>query len=242
MRKIDFKAIDSTSTYIKNNYNDLDHLTFVSSLFQSKGKGRNTRIWQSQEGKNLLFSVLIKEQYLIDNFASLSLLSAFCIFNVLNELNVKNVSIKWPNDVYVNDKKICGILLEGISFDNKLQALIIGVGLNVNQDNFDNLNATSIYLNTNTLYPINEIKEKVYNEFLLQIDLLLNEKSNYLQTCREYNYLKNKEVYAFYQNEKIKVKVLDINNDNSLKVLFKDNIFNINSGEISFHKDDENPY
>ena len=245
MKTIDFNVIDSTSLYLKRSYKEHEDLTFVSALYQSHGKGRNDRKWDSKIGNNLLFSVLIKDESIINNFASLSILSAVSIFNVLKSLNIANVSIKWPNDVYVNDLKICGILLEGISFDNKLQALVLGIGLNVNEKDFASFNltnATSICLVNKKEVDLSYIKQLVYNSLLTEILKLKNNDTSYLEVFRKHNYLKDKEVYAYYLNNRVKVKVIDINEDNTLKVLYENNIINISSGEITFHLSDKEAY
>lgn len=234
-KQIDFDSIDSTSSYIKRNYQNLDNLTFVSALFQSNGRGRTNRKWDSTSNNNLLFSLLIKDSKIIENYRKLSLISAVSIYKVLRSINIDNVMIKWPNDVYVDNKKICGILLEGISYDNKIQAIIIGIGLNVNETNFDSYNlndATSIFNVTNIKYNLNEIKEKVYETLIEEIN---KNDDSYLKIAKENNYLLNKEVYALIDNNKVKVKVIDINNDNSLKVIYNGKTINILSGEITFH-------
>ena len=236
---IDLESVDSTNLYIKKNYQDLDNFTFVSSLYQSKGKGRNVRKWESTKGNNLLFSLLIKDKEILNKYQCLSILSAVSIYNVLKSLSINNISIKWPNDIYVNDKKICGILLEGISYDNKLQNIIIGIGLNVNEDKFDEFglfDATSIKKELNQEISLKDIKEKVYESLLSQINKIKENDNSYLLVARNNNYLLNKEVYAFIDNQKVLVKVLDINEDNSLKVLLDGKIINLFSGEITFHK------
>lgn len=231
-----FKTIESTSLYLKNNYHKYDNLTFLSTDYQTNGHGRLNREWFSSEKENLLFSVLIKDRSLIDNFASLSLLSAFCIVNVLEKLKIKNVSIKWPNDIYINDKKIAGILLESVSYSNSIEALVVGIGLNVNCKNFPSslLNkATSIYLERQKRTNIYFLRHKVYKEFnkiIKQINSI-----NYIKTINEkYNYLKDKEVYVKINNKKEYVKVICINEDNSLKVKKDDEITNLYSGEVTF--------
>ena len=233
----EFYCIDSTSTYLKKNYLENENMTIVSALKQLDGHGRMNRKWISNEGENLMFSILIKDKDLINDFSSLSLASAVVIYNALNKLQIKNVSIKWPNDVYVKDKKICGILLESVSYDGEIKALVIGVGLNVNSI-FDNTQlentATSIYKETNTKYELNVIKDIVYNE--LDCVLSNNNFNNYLEVVRKNNYLKDKEVYCEINNKKELVKVLDINDDNSLKVLLNNKEINLISSEISFHK------
>ena len=239
-KTIDFDVIDSTNLYLKQNYQNEDNFTFVSALFQNKGKGRNVRKWQSTSGDNLLFSLLIKDKNILKNYQCLSMLTATAIFKVLKSLSIENVSIKWPNDVYVNDKKICGILLEGISYDNELKAIVIGVGLNVNENSFNKYelyDATSIRIELNKKNNINELKVKVYDCLINEINKLENNDYSYLDIARKNNYLSNKEVYAQINNKKELVKVLDINEDNSLKILVNGKIENIFSGEITFHKE-----
>ena len=132
MKSIHFETIDSTNTYLKENYKNLDNFTFVDASFQTNGRGRNNRSWKSEKGENLLFSLLIKDESLIKEFKSLSIVSALSIIHVLN---INNLSIKWPNDIYHKDNKLAGILLEAIS-TNKIECLIIGIGINVNQKEF----------------------------------------------------------------------------------------------------------
>lgn len=127
-----FPEIDSTNNYLKNSYTLLDNFTFVSTDYQSKGKGREARSWISNMGENLMFSLLIKEEKLLAKAPFFSFYMAVEIANFLIKSDINNVSIKWPNDIYVNNKKICGILLES----QLPNYLVVGVGINVNQKEF----------------------------------------------------------------------------------------------------------
>ena len=236
MNVVHFESIDSTNLYLKNNYDKLGDLTFVSTNYQSKGSGRTKRNWYSEKNKNLLFSLLIKDRNLIDRFNTLSILSAYTIVKVLKEYGINDLSIKWPNDVYVKDDKICGILLESISKEN-IECLIIGVGLNVNQDNFieDYLTTpTSIKKILSKEISVDEIKNKVYEKLLDNLNKLKHDYDFYSEII-SYDYLKNKEVYALINSQKVKVKVEGINKDYSLRVNNDGETLNTNSGEISFH-------
>ena len=157
MEKIHLSFIDSTNAYLKNNYKELNNYTFVSTDEQSDGRGRNNRQWKSENGKNLLFSLLILDKELIKHYKEISIISAYSIIEELKELGLKNISIKWPNDVFVKDNKICGILLEAVSNNNNMDCVIVGIGLNVNQKEFGFNNATSIVnegisVNANTFF------------------------------------------------------------------------------------------
>lgn len=236
MQKIHFIEIDSTNTYLKNNYQSLDNMTFVSADFQSKGRGRTGRVWDAKKGDNLLFSILIKDEDLINKFKSISVISAYSIIEVLNELGINNASIKWPNDVYVDNDKVCGILLEGVTTD-KFECLIIGIGLNVNQKEFKGEylhSPTSISNILNKEIEIELLKDKVFNK--LENNLLkLKDNYEFINEVKKYDYLKNKEVYALINNEKKRIKVLGINEDYSLKILVDGKEELMESGEISFH-------
>lgn len=232
---IHFDEIDSTSSYLKRNYKNYDSFTFVSSDHQSDGHGRVNRLWYNTKGKDLLFSILIKEKKITENYTSLSLVSAKAVMDVLCSLNIENISYKWPNDVYVNDKKISGILLEGISSSNEIEAIILGVGINVNSECFNEEikdKATSIFIESKEKFDILELKKKFYNSFEQNISNMTTSK--YLENLRDKNYLLNKNVYVMHNNEKVLVNVIDINEDNSLKVNFNGEIINIYSGEVTF--------
>lgn len=237
MEEYHFKSIDSTSSYLKNNYEKYSDMTFISSDFQTNGHGRYNRVWESNNKENLLFSILIKDKELICKYASLSIFSAVAIYKVLSDLNIRNVSIKWPNDVYVNDKKVSGILLESISFSNQIEALVIGVGINVNSSYFSGElkdKATSVYLELGINVSIDELKSKVYDEFLMMFKKIKENGNCYLEMVRKNNYLKGKLVYANINNEKLLVEVVDINDDNSLKVKIGEEIHNLYSSEVTF--------
>lgn len=228
---IHFKEIDSTNTYLKNHHSQYDDLTFVSASYQLNGHGRMNRVWQSNKNENIMFSLLIKNSILIEKFSTLSLLMASCVYKLLTGLKIKDVKIKWPNDVYVNNKKICGILLEGIGST----CLVLGIGLNVNQKLFEDKNAISITNITNKKYNLYLLKRKLYKIILNEINMLLENKSDYLHVIKNNDYLMNKEVYTTINNQKELVKVLKINDDNSLKVLLNNKEYDLISGEITFH-------
>jgi len=233
INKLEYKELDSTSSFLKREYDKLDNLTFVSSETQTNGHGRMGRNWISGINENLLFSVLIKnDEFLIDHFDSLSLLSATVVYKTLERIGLKNVVIKWPNDVYVNDKKICGILLEGVSYNDSLSCLIIGIGINVNSKEFGNINATSISVEMNKSVEIDEVKNYIYKEFIDSLNQFKNNNFEYLKIVRENNFLKNKKVYFIKDDIQNEGVVLDINNDNSLKIISNNSIINIRTDEV----------
>lgn len=233
MKTIHFETIDSTNTYLKENYEKLDNFTFVSADFQSAGRGRNNRNWKSEKGENLLFSLLIKDKALIDKFSSLSVISAF---SIIKALNLKHLSIKWPNDIYYKDSKLCGILLEAVT-RNEIECLIIGIGLNVNQREFVGeykRTPTSLYQITNQAQDMRILKDKIFNQ-LYNNFMKVKEGYDFYNDIKEYDYLKDREVYAEINNEVNQIKVIGIDSDYSLKVLKDNETYNLSSGEVTFH-------
>ena len=176
-------------------------------------------------------SILIKGDNLEEDFSRFSMNCAYLVISVLKEYGLKNLSMKWPNDVLVNGKKICGILLESVS-QEEMECIIVGIGVNVNQIAFKGdylTEPTSIVNETNQVNNIKEmvtriagtIEENIYNVNLDDI--------------KQYDYLKHKDVVFLRGEELLKGKVLGINDDYSLKVVVDGKEENLRSGEVSFH-------
>ena len=142
-RLLHIEEIDSTNTYLKKQQAALPHGTVVYADRQTAGRGRYGRVWVSQNG-GLYFSVLLKPPY--NPFLSnLTQLMAVSVCQALGQAGVCP-TLKWPNDVQVNGRKICGILSEAVFDKNTFQAVVLGVGLNICQDGLDQVGqpATSL--------------------------------------------------------------------------------------------------
>ena len=226
---VHFKEIDSTNNYLKNSYQILSDFTFASTDYQSHGKGRNDRVWESESGENLMFSFLIKNQTLMKESAILSILTGIEVAKEVEKLGINTVSIKWPNDVLIGDKKVCGILLEG----QVPNYLVIGVGLNVNQKAFpDGLRrpATSLSLELKNDVSVDEIKNRLFSNIVNNFSNIKTEE--YLEYFRKHNYLKNKRVRAVINNQTFIGEVVGIDDSFCLQVLANDMLLHIDSGEI----------
>ena len=226
---IHFKEIDSTNSYLKNSYKLLDDFTFASADYQSHGKGREDRIWQSNKGENLMFSFLIKNEELLKKSTMLSILTAVEVAKEIEKYDIDNVSIKWPNDVLINDEKVCGILLEG----QIPEYLVIGVGLNVNQKVFpEGLRrpATSLSLLLGRDIDIDDLTNRLFSSIVKNYSSIKTE--DYLDYFRKHNYLQNKRVRVSINNEVFIGEVVGIDDSFCLQVLARDMLLHIDSGEI----------
>lgn len=135
-------TVDSTQEEVKRQLQTLDNLSVIAALFQTAGKGQRGNKWSSGRGENLTFSLLLKPGSdgtaplkATDQFG-ISILSAVAVKELLLSKGV-SCQIKWPNDIYVGNRKICGMLIENRLDDNGMVAdSIIGIGINVNQTVF----------------------------------------------------------------------------------------------------------
>ena len=112
------------------------HGTLVAADSQSGGKGRRGRSWHSPKGSAIAMSLILKPELEPEKASMLTLIQAMAVIKALEDVCRINPQIKWPNDILVNEKKVCGILTE-MNLDNaKISSIIIGCGINVNQDDF----------------------------------------------------------------------------------------------------------
>lgn len=234
-KTIHFPRIDSTNSYIKENFEKLEDFTFVSTDYQSKGKGRNDRVWAAKENENLLFSLLIKQKDIINESSFLSLVATVSVSKIIEKYARNKLEIKWPNDVYINEKKVAGILLEG----RLPEYVVIGIGINVNQDEFVGWyrkEPTSIYLETGNEVNIQTLKEEIYNTLFDDLHNFIKDKESFIQYFNEHDYLKNKRV-EFIQNNKTSTGVV-IGVDESFNIIIKtdEGEQHISSGEIELLK------
>ncbi|NJX16578.1 biotin--[acetyl-CoA-carboxylase] ligase [Tamlana crocina] len=142
MRIIKLNATDSTNSYLRhlNTLEKVEDYTAVITKNQTQGKGQRGTVWLSESSKNLTFSVF-KDVSAIDLKEPfyMSMAAALAVLNALHGLSLPRLSVKWPNDILSENKKICGILIENVIKQNSINASIIGIGLNVNQTEFENL-------------------------------------------------------------------------------------------------------
>lgn len=128
--------IDSTNNEAQRLISELDNLSVVSAMSQSGGRGQRGNTWQSEPGKNLLFSVVLRLQVQAYDQFVISQMASLAVVDLLAEHDIE-ARIKWPNDIYIGDKKVCGILIENAVSGKWLSHSTVGIGLNVNQRNFD---------------------------------------------------------------------------------------------------------
>lgn len=131
--------------------------TVVITDHQTKGRGQRGNEWVSGAGVNLTFSVVLKPSLPVAEQFSLTIVTSLALHDLLAHFGLPGVKIKWPNDILVNEKKICGILIENSVSGNKIQHSIAGIGLNVNQESFPVATATSLALQAGKKYVLEDV-------------------------------------------------------------------------------------
>jgi len=186
---------------------------------QTEGRGQYGRPWLSEPGNHLAISIILQpENMLLEDLPLLSMKTSVAVARTLHALvPYLKPLIKWPNDIYVDDKKLAGILIENSISTTKVQHCIFGIGMNVNETKFrsDLRNPVSLFMLTGKKYEILPIAEKLRTEVInVAYESLEKWKPEYDQLIYRIN-----EDHEFLLNgKKISAKILGVENDGKLKV------------------------
>jgi len=223
--KID--ATDSTNSLLRQRYldNSCSDGDVLWTTIQRKGRGQRNTLWQSEPGKNLTFSLYKDLKVIkIQNPFVLSCLVSLGIQAALESLMIPNVHVKWPNDIMSGDKKVCGVLIENTFKGSLLHASIIGIGLNVNQENFESLpKAASMFQISDTIYDLDEVL-MVCLDYVGQKLELLNHSEEQIITLYETFLYRIGKPSTFESNGSLFTGIIrGVNLQGLLKVQLEDN-------------------
>ncbi len=152
---------------------DAPHGFALMALRQTAGRGQRGNSWEAEPGRNITLSLMLRPRDLdASRQFEVSEAVALGILDLLRELGIDGVSVKWPNDIYVADRKICGILIENTLSGRQIARSIAGIGLNVNQTEFrsDAPNPVSLTQLTGQQYPIRDLAERMVSKILARLD------------------------------------------------------------------------
>lgn len=221
---IRLEQVNSTNQFAKDLIAHVDHIeegTTIVTYDQLSGRGRHEKTWVSEKNKNLCISIILfptldpSDTFLLSKFVSAG------IRDYLDSLNILDVCIKWPNDIYVRDRKIAGILIENSWKKNAIQESIIGIGLNVNQTHFPDM--------TNNPISMKMIRKSEFNLEEVLIGLLKYLEKRYAALCEgklreienayhEHLYRLNEENAFSVGGEIIRGTIRGVERDGKLKV------------------------
>lgn len=210
------ESVDSTNNYamalIQNG--NLTGIKAVFAMQQTQGKGRRGKHWISNKGDNIILSIPLQMQWLpVSQQFQLSVAVALGCYRLMSEYTPGNVFIKWPNDIFINDSKAGGILIENIIIGTLWQWSVIGVGLNINQEEFKdfNIKATSLSISTKKRYNVLHLSEQLQSYVLNEVEDLKSGK--FLQMLEIYNrnlFARNKYVKLKKENIVFETKIIAV--------------------------------
>jgi len=184
MNLIKLDAIDSTNDFLKklSQNESIENLTVVTAKSQTNGRGQMGAKWNSEARKNLITSILIKDLLLdINAIFDLNVAVALAVIKALEHLEIPDLAIKWPNDIVAENKKIGGILIENSIKSNGTIESVVGIGLNVNQTNFENLpKASSLKCISKKYFEVDDVLIKIFNEIKLNLLPIKNQELGHL--------------------------------------------------------------
>lgn len=136
MRIIELEEVDSTNSYVERNARTLSHGDTVTAHTQSAGRGQRGNSWESAPSANITFTMLLKPDIEASKQFFISEAFSLCVCRVLKDICGVDCKVKWPNDIYVGDSKICGILISHSLQGRKINHTVAGAGININQEEF----------------------------------------------------------------------------------------------------------
>ena len=235
-----YKQLDSTNTKLTELAREgADHGTVVVADAQTAGKGRRGRTWESPAGENIYMSALLRPTFDASLAPMLTLCMAYSVVKGLEAKGFEDVKIKWPNDLVINGKKVCGVLTEMQMNGSQIESVIVGVGINVNVQAFPEeliSKATSLYLEGKRKINLEELIKEVVEEFFSVYGQFCEEKDlSFIQD--EYNELlinKGKEVRVLEPENEYTAYAKGISRTGELLVVMEDGTEKeIYAGEVS---------
>lgn len=236
---IHIESVDSTNNYTAKVFKsgDIDSGTVIMADIQTNGRGQRNNNWQSAPYENITMSFPLQ----LESLKSTPLIGLnYAIGLAINDFlasYVDTISLKWPNDVMVKDKKIAGILIESQYAGEELKSSIIGIGININQTKFDVSGSTSLKLETNTPYQ----PKLIVFELIKTLNNRLNElnKGNYQALKKDFdNLLWNRGIKRTFKNlllkEKFKGIIHSTTNNGDLVIMIGESKVNFKNGTIDY--------
>ena len=215
-----FNEIDSTNEYLRKNHKSYEEFDVISARVQTHGKARRQNDWISMDGM-ALFSFFLKEKenWEIEDYLKLPLIAGLATINGLKKIENLEYKFKWTNDVYVENMKLCGILIEKTE-----DVYITGIGINVNNMLPENLKSKAISLAQirNKKYEIDEVIKNIVLEFQTLCENLENGFwKDILKEINQINYLKGKKIELKFGNEVILGVAQNIDENGELQILME---------------------
>lgn len=232
MKFLKFDEIDSTNNYMKKNITSFENYDIVSAKTQTSGRGRRGNTWLSPE-EMALFSFLLKseKEFSIIEATKLPLLAGISTLSALKKIKDGDYSFKWTNDVFLNSKKLCGILIERVKND-----FVVGIGINVANKIPDDIKNIAISMESD--YDIDKLILKVVEEFSVYYERFSEGKwQEIIEEINSYNFLKDKKIRVHIGDKIFEGIARNIVEDGRIQIEMNGEIKLFSVGEIKIEKD-----
>lgn len=236
MNIIYFEKLDSTNTYAKLHIDDLADKDVISTEIQTNGHGRFERKWVDLGSGNIYMTIVLKPSEKISSiYASLTQYLSICLCEELEERGL-SPQIKWPNDMLLNGKKVCGILAESSIKSGKLKGIALGIGINLNATEINlaqiDRPATSLNLETNKHINKNEFMKKLLERFFKDYEEFLKTGFPYIKERYEKHSSSMGKIKIAVFNKTKEGEFKGFDNDGNLLLQTSEALEQINMGEI----------
>lgn len=227
-----YEETDSTNNRAKQNSTAQDGSIFIAET-QTDGRGSHERCWASPKGSGIWLSVLLKPNIPPITVSQITLVAGLAVCRAVGIGSM----IKWPNDIVINGKKLCGILTEMSAVNNSVNHVVCGIGINVNTAEFDEEianRATSMHLESGLIYDRNKIIAKLLNEFEYCYKKFLDGGlETIIDEYKKHCITLGREVNVIYNSKTVTGNAVDVTNNGLLVVKTTDGIIEVTSGEVS---------
>ncbi len=234
-----FDSIDSTNTFAKQlQSNDAPHGTLIIAEEQTAGRGRLQRNWVSPFGKNLLLSIILFPDFGMEKILLLPFAGSLAIADAIENVTGLSSTCKWPNDLLINGKKVCGMLLESSLGNSAQEKIVLGIGLNVNQEEFSEdlkSKASSLQLECGAVINRVTLLRNILEELEHRYEQLSHFPSQrLLNDWRMKALLFGKKITVLESEFSFTATAIDVNEDGSLIIETEDGLKrNIFAGDVS---------
>jgi len=198
----------------------VEHGHVVYTDFQTKGRGQRGNSWESENGKNILLSVILNASFIDpENVHNLTLITSLAIHDTLSEYIPDGLKIKWPNDIYYYDRKVAGILIENFLRQSVIQWSIAGMGININQESFHENNAVSLVQICRQQFEREELIQLLLQNIELRYKELKQGRSEQLRSAYLARLYWKDEIHVFLADGKFfNGRIESVENNGKLKV------------------------
>ncbi len=231
------EEVNSTNSFLLEKNSENQNGTVVLAEKQTTGRGRMDRVWHSQKESNLTFSILLKGNKKLNKKINLiNFSAALAVAISIENLYQLRTEVKWPNDILISGKKVSGILIESTSSGNKIEKIVIGIGINVNQTVFQgsyNIQPTSLKYELNSEVNRERFLAEVLNNFEVLLEKVITESNFILKEWRQRCRMIGEKI-TVSDGKNIQYGIFDDIDENGFLLLkTKDKVLKIHFGDVS---------